>query len=60
MSCEFAIKRDGEIKCMCSNLGRGLIKGKSSNVRSNECIKNPDCYYKMWKREINNNKVEER
>lgn len=50
MACEFAIKKDGIIRCMCANLGKGLINGKPTNISSNTCEENPNCYYKLWKR----------
>ncbi|MDO5306860.1 MAG: hypothetical protein Q4E83_03785 [bacterium] len=52
-TCEFGIKKNDVIYCMCSNLGRGLINGKPTNVANRECLKNPNCYYKLWKREQN-------
>lgn len=52
MICEFAIKKDGKICCMCANLGRGLIDGKPTNVSSNLCEENKNCYYKLWQRAI--------
>jgi len=52
MICEFALKKDGKICCMCANLGRGLINGKPTNVSSNSCEENKNCYYKLWKKSI--------
>ena len=52
MTCEFALKKDGEIKCMCNNLAHGLINGKPVNVASSKCLENPNCYYKLWKRAL--------
>lgn len=50
MTCEFVIKKDGVLRCMCNNLARGLINGQPVNVANSECEKNPNCYYKLWKR----------
>jgi len=52
MVCEFAMKKDNVILCRCLNLAHGLIDGKPVNVASPECLKNPDCYYKLWKRAL--------
>ncbi|MBO7211141.1 MAG: hypothetical protein J6V44_09115 [Methanobrevibacter sp.] len=50
MTCEFAKKIDGKIRCLCNNLAHGLINGKPVNVASSLCEENPNCYYKLWKR----------
>lgn len=55
MTCEFAKKINGVIRCMCNNLAHGLIDGKPVNVASSYCSENPNCYYKKWKRELNKN-----
>lgn len=52
MTCEFVIKKDGELKCMCNNLARGLINGKRTNISSSKCLENPNCYYKLYKRAL--------
>ena len=57
MTCEFAKKINGEIRCLCNNLAHGLIDGKPVNVASSLCKENQNCYYKMWKREIKQNEV---
>lgn len=54
MSCEFALKKNGIIYCKCNNLARGLINGRPTNISSSLCIENPNCYYKLWRREKNN------
>lgn len=50
--CEFAIKKDGIIRCMCNNLARGLINGKAVNTASSICSENQNCYFKLWQREL--------
>lgn len=50
MTCEFAKKIEGKIRCLCNNLAHGLINGKPVNVASSLCEENPNCYYKLWKR----------
>lgn len=50
MVCEFALKKNGQIKCMCNNLAHGLINGQPVNTANSECEKNLNCYYKLWKR----------
>lgn len=50
--CEFALKRDNKIICMCSNLGRAFIDGRPTNIRSQFCEENKFCYYKLWKRSL--------
>lgn len=52
MICQFALKKNGEIKCMCNNIAHGLIDGKPVNTASAECIENPECYYKLWRRAL--------
>lgn len=56
MTCEFALKKDGVILCRCINLAHGLINGEPVNVANTECLKNPNCYYKLWKRAEKENK----
>lgn len=55
MTCEFAVKKDGVIYCKCNNLAHGTINGNPVNVASSICAENPNCYYKLWKREVKNN-----
>lgn len=50
MTCEFVLKKNGVLKCMCNNLAHGLINGEPVNVASSDCLKNPNCYYKLWRR----------
>ena len=59
MTCEFVMKKDGILLCRCLNLAHGLIDGKPVNVASTECLENPNCYYKLWKREQKKNKGEQ-
>lgn len=56
MTCEFAMKKDGIILCRCLNLAHGTINGEPINVQSTKCAENPNCYYKLWKREQKKNK----
>jgi hypothetical protein len=55
MTCEFALKKDGEILCRCINLAHGRISGYPTNVQSPKCLENQNCYYKLWRREQKKN-----
>ena len=56
MICEYAIKKDGEIICMCQNLARGTIEGNPSRTASSKCLENTNCYYKEWRRAVTGKK----